>query len=209
MTNKYCLCLSTYVSAFGFVGFILFFMFILKHEWNRMAWTPLYLWSWKCLSCQSLNKMQLCAETALTAQPFFCMFDPQQHIWLVLDSTWLKLCTFFRQKSLSWDSNDLAKRWKNITYHQWPPKIRLHNMIYISNWRIINVHVLKRSWTLGYSRDKRDTAATRSDVKNIEKPCDRIVDDAWDLLPPCGAEAGCVTWTNGFVSKVICYFPKP
>ena len=24
MTNKYCLCLSTYVSAFGFVGFILF-----------------------------------------------------------------------------------------------------------------------------------------------------------------------------------------
>ena len=26
MTNKYCLCLSTYVSAFGFVGFILFFL---------------------------------------------------------------------------------------------------------------------------------------------------------------------------------------
>ena len=25
VTNKYCLCLSTYVSAFGFVGFILFF----------------------------------------------------------------------------------------------------------------------------------------------------------------------------------------
>ena len=25
-TNKYCLCLSTYVSAFGFVGFILFFL---------------------------------------------------------------------------------------------------------------------------------------------------------------------------------------
>ena len=27
MTNKYCLCLSTYVSAFGFVGFILFYFF--------------------------------------------------------------------------------------------------------------------------------------------------------------------------------------
>ena len=27
VTNKYCLCLSTYVSAFGFVGFILFFFF--------------------------------------------------------------------------------------------------------------------------------------------------------------------------------------
>ena len=26
VTNKYCLCLSTYVSAFGFVGFILFFL---------------------------------------------------------------------------------------------------------------------------------------------------------------------------------------
>ena len=25
VTNKYCLCLSTYVSAFGFVGFILFY----------------------------------------------------------------------------------------------------------------------------------------------------------------------------------------
>ena len=25
VTNKYCLCLSTYMSAFGFVGFILFF----------------------------------------------------------------------------------------------------------------------------------------------------------------------------------------
>ena len=30
--NKYCLCLSTYVSAFGFVGFILFFLRILKRE---------------------------------------------------------------------------------------------------------------------------------------------------------------------------------
>ena len=27
VTNKYCLCLSTYVSAFGFVGFIWFFFF--------------------------------------------------------------------------------------------------------------------------------------------------------------------------------------
>ena len=34
VTNKYCLCLSTYVSAFGFVGFILFFFS-----------TPFLLWS--------------------------------------------------------------------------------------------------------------------------------------------------------------------
>ena len=30
VTNKYCLCLSTYVSAFGFVGFILFLFFLLE-----------------------------------------------------------------------------------------------------------------------------------------------------------------------------------
>ena len=28
VTNKYCLCLSTYVSAFGFVGFIFFFFLV-------------------------------------------------------------------------------------------------------------------------------------------------------------------------------------
>ena len=33
VTNKYCLCLSTYVSAFGFVGFILFFF-------NKMTTQP-------------------------------------------------------------------------------------------------------------------------------------------------------------------------
>ena len=32
VTNKYCLCLSTYVSAFGFVGFILFFFFFFAAE---------------------------------------------------------------------------------------------------------------------------------------------------------------------------------
>ena len=30
VTTKYCLCSSTYVSAFGFVGFILFFNFEVK-----------------------------------------------------------------------------------------------------------------------------------------------------------------------------------
>ena len=35
VTNKYCLCLSTYVSAFGFVGFILFCVFfVLQLEPN-------------------------------------------------------------------------------------------------------------------------------------------------------------------------------
>ena len=32
VTNKYCLCLSTYVSAFGFVGFILFSM---EKPWEK------------------------------------------------------------------------------------------------------------------------------------------------------------------------------
>ena len=36
MTNKYCLCLSTYVSAFGFVGFILFFFN--SHSHSLVIW---------------------------------------------------------------------------------------------------------------------------------------------------------------------------
>ena len=42
VTNKYCLCLSTYVSAFGFVGFILFFFLKKKFtEWSRFIVTAL------------------------------------------------------------------------------------------------------------------------------------------------------------------------
>ena len=37
MTNKYCLCLSTYVSAFGFVGFILF---IWSSSFGFTFWNP-------------------------------------------------------------------------------------------------------------------------------------------------------------------------
>ena len=52
MTNKYCLCLSTYVSAFGFVGFILcmymivyvLFMYIYGHCFLYYAWTCVYVY---------------------------------------------------------------------------------------------------------------------------------------------------------------------
>ena len=40
MTNKYCLCLSTYVSAFGFVGFILFCFFnVDENRRSEGTWT--------------------------------------------------------------------------------------------------------------------------------------------------------------------------
>ena len=38
VTNKYCLCLSTYVSAFGFVGFMLFF-YIMLWQFGVKFWS--------------------------------------------------------------------------------------------------------------------------------------------------------------------------